>query len=289
MVSDIYPFQGHYADLNGVRCHYLDEGSGAPVVMLHGNPTWSFYYRRLVAALSDRYRTVAPDHVGCGRSEKPGDDRYAYVLERRVEDLELLLGRLGIEENLTLVMHDWGGMIGMTYAARHPQRIARLIAMNTAAFHLPAHKRLPLALQVARSPLGALLVRGLNLFSRAALRLCAVQHRFSADERAGYLAPYDSWANRIAVHRFVQDIPLHPGDPSYPILDATARRLPALAGVPLLLLWGVKDFVFDLHFLAEWQRRMPHAEIHRFEQAGHFVLEDAFDEIRPLIEDFLTR
>ncbi len=129
---------GHDLDLGGLRYHYLDEGQGEPVVMVHGNPSWSFYYRHLVEALRDNHRCIVPDHIGCGLSDKPDDARYEYTLSRRAADLEALLDHLGIEGPLTLVMHDWGGMIGMTYATRHPERIARLVVLNTAAFHLPA-------------------------------------------------------------------------------------------------------------------------------------------------------
>ncbi len=162
MVSkDLYPFVGHFHDRGGLRQHYLDEGQGDPVVMLHGNPSWSFYYRNLVLALRDRYRVIVPDHIGCGLSDKPDDSRYSYTLQQRVDDLDALLASLGIGEKITLVLHDWGGMIGMAYASRHPERIARLVILNTAAFHLPASKKFPLALKICRdTPLGALLIRG---------------------------------------------------------------------------------------------------------------------------------
>src|SRR5512137_1165151 len=124
-ITKYYPFAGHYLDLDGLRLHYLDEGSGEPVVMLHGNPTWSFYYRNLVLALRDKYRCIVPDHIGCGMSDKPGDDRYDYTLQSRVDDLEALLDSLGVTNGITLVVHDWGGMIGMAYATRHPERIKR--------------------------------------------------------------------------------------------------------------------------------------------------------------------
>ncbi|MBW2390864.1 MAG: alpha/beta fold hydrolase, partial [Deltaproteobacteria bacterium] len=124
MVSVPYPFQGKILDLDGLRYHYLDEGSGPPVVMVHGNPTWSFYYRDLVLALRGRYRAVAPDHIGCGRSDKPDDSRYEYTLERRVQDLGALIDHLGFDK-VTLVVHDWGGMIGFTWATQNPDRIQR--------------------------------------------------------------------------------------------------------------------------------------------------------------------
>src|SRR6516165_1806772 len=146
---------GRDFDRDGLRFHYLDEGKGEPVVMLHGNPTWSFHYRVLVEALRPDYRVIVPDHIGCGRSDKPGDDRYEYTLDSRVRDLEALLGHLRIGAGSTLVLHDWGGMIGMTYAARHPERVARLMILNTAAFHQPTSKPIPWQLRLARSkPLG---------------------------------------------------------------------------------------------------------------------------------------
>jgi haloalkane dehalogenase len=281
--------EGCYLDLQGLRYHYLDEGGGEPVVMLHGNPTWSFYYRELVRALRGEYRTVVPDHIGCGLSDKPGDDRYDYTLKQRVLDLEALLDHLELRDNLTLVLHDWGGMIGMAYAHRHPERVKRLVVLNTAGFRMPAGKRLPRSLWLFRNtPLGPLLIRGLNAFSRGAARYCA-RRPLSGAVRAGYLAPYDSWRNRIAVLRFVQDIPLAPGDRSYELVREVEEGLHRFRETPLLLCWGERDFVFDLDFLAEWQRRFPQAEVHRFPEAGHYVLEDAAAEIIPLVRDFLKR
>lgn len=276
-------------DLGGLHYHYLDQGQGEPVVMLHGNPTWSFYFRGLVHALRDRYRTIVPDHIGCGRSDKPDDRSYDYTLARRVADLEALLEHLGIRENITLVLHDWGGMIGMAYAHRHPKRIRRLVILNTAAFLLPPGKRLPWRLWLCRNTwLGTFLVRGLNAFSRSAVKLCA--HKpLPAAVRDAYLAPYDSWRHRIAVLRFVQDIPLGPGDRSHGLVKEVQEGLGRFRDVPMLLCWGERDFVFDHHFREEWQRHFPQAEVHRFEQAGHYVLEDAGEEIAPLVRDFLAR
>lgn len=286
----LYPWPSHHFDVGGgVRMHYLDEGEGEVLVMLHGNPTWSFYWRNLVAGLSDRYRVIAPDHVGCGLSDKPDDRRYGYVLARRVADLEALLEHLNITRSITLVVHDWGGMIGMSYATRHPERIKRLIVLNTAGFGLPAGRRLPWQIAIVRYfPWLSFLVRGFNAFSRGANITCSTRPGGMPDlvQRA-YLAPYDSWANRIAVQRFVEDIPLKPGDPSWPVLDEASNRLELLTHVPTLICWGRKDFVFDDAFLAEWRKRMPKAIVHSFTDAGHYVLEDAHEEILPLIKNFL--
>jgi haloalkane dehalogenase len=279
---------GRDLDLSGLRYHYLDEGQGEPVVMVHGNPTWSFYYRALVEGLSDAYRTIVPDHIGCGFSDKPGDAQYDYTLERRVADLEALLGHLGIDRGVTLAVHDWGGMIGMTYAARHPERIARLVILNTAAFHLPPSKPFPWPLWLCRdTPLGAWLVRGLNAFCRGTAHVGCKRTRLPRDVREGYLAPYDSWEHRIAIHRFVQDISLRPGDRCYNVVTEVQNRLPLLADVPMLIAWGLRDFVFDHHFLDEWVHRFPKADVHRFDRSGHYILEDEAETIVPLVRTFL--
>jgi haloalkane dehalogenase len=289
-IQNFYPFTGHKLDLGGLNYHYLDEGSGPPVVMVHGNPSWSFYYRNLVMALRDRYRCIVPDHIGCGLSDKPGDDRYDYTLARRVDDLERLLDTLAITKNITLVLHDWGGMIGMAWAARHPGRIARLVIMNTAAFHLPVGKKFPLALKICRDTrLGALLVRGGNAFALAASFVGCKRHPMPGQLRKAYRMPYNSWRNRIATLRFVQDIPLAPGDRNYELVSAVARGLEQFRDLPMIILWGEQDFVFDPLFLAEWQRRFPAAEVHSFADAGHYILEDAKEEVVPLIAAFLDR
>jgi len=284
-----YPFKSHFLDRNGIRYHYLDEGAGEPVIMLHGNPTWSYYYRRLVLALRDGYRIIVPDHIGCGLSDKPDDAHYHYTLASRVEDLEKLLDHLGIARSLTLVLHDWGGVIGMAYAVRHPERIKRLIVLNTAAFHLPPGKRLPWSLRLFRRPLiGAFLTRGLNAFCRGAATYCCARQLLSAEVRQAYLTPYNSWKNRIAVLRFVQDIPLQPGDGCFDLVTEIQNGLSRFVSTPMLICWGDKDFVFDKDFLSEWQRHFPQAEVHRFPDAGHYILEDASEEIIGLVRQFLV-
>jgi pimeloyl-ACP methyl ester carboxylesterase len=286
----IYPFASRYADASGFRMHYIDEGRGEPVIMLHGNPTWSFYFRELIQGLSGRYRAVAPDHIGCGLSDKPRSCAYAYRLKNRVDDLETLLVHLGLTRDITLVLHDWGGMIGAAYALRDVRRIARLIVLNTAAFLKPAGKPLPLALRlIRRTQLFAVpAVLGLNLFARGAARMASARG-LDPVVRKGLLAPYNSWDNRRATLKFVQDIPLTPRDASFAIAQQVHDGLHRLADKPMLICWGEKDFVFDTDYLAEWQRRFPAAEVHRFPEAGHYVLEDAAKPVTDRVLDFLNR
>jgi haloalkane dehalogenase len=283
----LYPFNQNWLDLDGLKLHYLDEGEGEVVVAVHGNPTWSFYYRNLVRDLRKDHRVVVPDQMGCGLSDKPGDDRYDYTLSRRIDDFGRLMDDLELTD-INLVVHDWGGMIGLGWAVRHPDRIKRLVVLNTAAFHLPKSKPFPWQLWMVRdTPLGPLMVRGLNAFSRGASHVACSRKHLSSEIRDAYCAPYDNWNDRIATLRFVQDIPLKPGDRCYDIVSDTAGRLDVFRDRPVLVCWGDKDFVFDSHFLEEWQQIYPDAEIHRYPDCGHYILEDAGEEIIPLIRAFL--
>lgn len=284
--SDLYPFTGRYHTLPGdVRMHFLDEGprDTVPVVMVHGNPTWSFYYRELVKALRETRRCLAPDHVGCGLSDRPGDERYDYTLGRRIGDLEHLLQDEVPEGPVDMVVHDWGGSIGLGWAGRHPERVRRLVVLNTAAFHIPPGKRLPLALKFARTRIGAWAILKLNAFSGIAAQ-AAVRRTLPRDVCHGYTAPYRGGRNRrLATLRFVQDIPLKESDPAWPVLSEVEAGLPELADKPVLFGWGGKDFVFDDAILDHWRKLWPKAEVKYFPEAGHYVLEDAREELIPVI------
>jgi haloalkane dehalogenase len=244
----------------------------------------------LITALSQRYRSIAPDHIGCGLSDKPGVTDYDYRLRSRIDDLDHLLGTLTTDEKITLILHDWGGMIGMAYALRHPEKIGRLVVMNTAAFLPPPAKRIPLRLSVIRrsGPLAALAVLGFNIFARGALYMAA-KKGLSATVKRGLTAPYNCWNNRMATLKFVQDIPLAEKDPSYRIVKQVDDQLQTLSQLPMLICWGKHDFVFDHDYLSEWQRRFPAAEVHCFPDAGHYVLEDVPEKIIPLTQDFLNQ
>lgn len=281
-ITHLYPFTPKKFNVGGHQLSYLDEGEGPIIVMLHGNPTWSFYYRNLVQLLKNSYRVIVPDHIGCGFSDKPQD--YPYHLENHIDNLEQLVGHLGVSD-ISLMMHDWGGSIGMGYAVRNPQQIKSLVVMNTAAFR---SSRIPFRIRICRVPiLGDLIVRGLNGFAGPATFM-AVDRSMDKDVKKGFLAPYDSWQNRVAVLRFVQDIPLSSKDYSWQTLVDIEDGLEKLQNKPMLLLWGGKDFCFTRHFFEEWRQRFPKAEYHYFENAGHYVLEDAFDKVGPLVTSFFA-
>ncbi|MBM9537257.1 alpha/beta fold hydrolase [Desulfobulbus alkaliphilus] len=282
-VLEEYPFQPHSMSIDGHTLSYLDEGKGPVVVMVHGNPTWSYLYRNLVSSLRDRYRCIVPDHLGCGFSDKPS--RYPYRLADHIANLEQLLAALSVER-CVLVVHDWGGAIGMGWAGRNPQRIAGTVVLNTAAF---PSTRMPLRIALCRWPvIGSLLVRGVNGFARAAV-IMAVTHPMRPEIVRGFLWPYNSWHNRIAIHRFVQDIPMDARHPSWNTLVAVESGLAQLRTKPMVLCWGGRDFCFDATFYQEWRSRFPEAEAHFFPEAGHYVLEDALVPIRSRIDGFLAR
>ncbi len=284
-----YPFESHFLELGAHRMHYLDEGEGEPVVMVHGNPSWSFMWRELILALRHSHRVLAPDHIGCGLSDKPADSAYRYRLEQRIADFSDFLEATVPSGPLTLILHDWGGPIGLGYAVRHPERVGRLILLNTAAFSSPSGRPIHWTLQLCRrSRLLAFLIRRFNLFAQGAVWL-GCRRAMPRAVRRGYTAPYDSWSNRIATLRFVQDIPLEPSHPSYSTLQSVEQGLGRLGSHPLLICWGMRDFVFDREFLNQWRKHFPQAETHEFAEGGHYLLEDAPEEVIPPIIRFLRR
>ncbi len=282
-----YSFAPHWLDVGGHRLHYVDESPNteAPathtLLCLHGNPTWSFLYRKVIAEFGRKNRVVAPDHMGCGHSDKP--QHYPYTLKQHIDNAERLVDSLGLRE-ITLCVHDWGGAIGFGLAARRPELIKRFVVFNTAAF---TSSRIPLSISVCRIPgFGALAIRGFNAFVRGAIARCSVKG-LTRQARDGFLAPYANWHDRVANLRFVQDIPMRASHPTYATLKAIEEALPRLTQKPMLICWGAQDFVFDDSFLEGFKQRFPAAQVHRFANAGHLVLEDAHEEILPLMRRFM--
>ena len=281
----LYPFASQALELDGVRYHYVDEGQGEVLLLVHGNPTWSFYWRDLIGPLSRKYRVIAVDHIGCGLSDKPRD--YPYTLAQHTENLTRLVDALDLRD-VTLLAHDWGGAIGLGAAVAQRERFARFVLFNTAAFR--SH-RMPWRIRACRVPiLGRLAVQGLNGFARAALRMAVCHHeRMTPAVRAGLLAPYDTWQHRQAIDRFVADIPMSPRHPSYATLLQVEQRLPRLADSPWMFIWGMRDWCFTPEFLERFLEFFPAAEVHRLADAGHYVVEDAHERIVPLVERFLEK
>ena len=279
-LGQVYPFTSHFLQLESNNLHYIDEGSGQPILMLHGNPTWSFYYRNLIQTFKSKFRTIVPDHIGCGFSDKPQD--YDYTLENHIQNTYKLIRFLGLKK-IILIVHDWGGAIGFGLVTRYPELFDKIVILNTAAFtsqHIPHRINL-----LRQGKLGEWLTRKLNLFAWPATFMTTTKP-LSKSIKEGYLLPYDSWSNRVAVARFVQDIPLEETHVSYKTLLEIEEKLTSL-NHPKLILWGGKDFCFDQHFFEKWVSLFPDADAHWFANAGHYVLEDALDETSLKIWDFI--
>jgi len=280
----LYPFRPRsFAGPHGAEMSYVDEGEGKhAVLMVHGNPTWSFYYRELIKALSPHTRCIAPDHVGMGLSEKP--ESYPYQLATRIADLTALVENLNLD-SFDLVVHDWGGAIGFGVAAAMPDKIRRIVILNTAAF--PSH-HMPRRIAVCKFPLlGPLIVRGLNGFAGPATWMAMKRRALTRDESRGYLFPYQGWSNRVAVSGFVQDIPMNPRHPSWKTLVEVEQGLKRFHDRSIMILWGGMDFCFNDHFFKEWTDRYPEAEQLYLEDVGHYVLEDATNDALPRIKQHL--
>lgn len=283
-IAALFPFPSRVFDTPDGRIRFIDAGTGerGAVLLLHGNPSWSFLWRDLVAGLVARgFRCVAPDHLGMGLSEKP---QKFFRLADRIAHVEALIEFLGLEK-FSLCVHDWGGAVGFGVATRAPEKIERLVVTNTAAFR---SRNIPGRIALCRMPgVGPFIVRAFNAFAWPATFM-AVRKKLPADVKAGFLFPYRSYRSRAAVANFVRDIPLSPDHPSWATLAGIENALPRLAEKPMLIAWGGLDFCFDDTFFDEWKRRFPRARTLYRPDAGHYLFEDAGEELVPAVADFLS-
>jgi len=279
----LYPFASRRLQLDGPRMHYVDEGprDAAPYLFVHGNPTWSFYWRRLIEALRSRHRCLALDHIGCGMSDKPR--QYPYTLAQHTANLQALIERLELHD-ITLCVHDWGGPIGLGAAVAQPERCHRLVVFNTGAFPPPYA---PLRIRACRFPLaGRHAILKHNAFVRSSLWMATEKpERFTPPVKAGYLAPYLYPGLRRATWEFVRDIPLTRGHPTHHVLANLEQELPRLAARPIDLIWGMKDWCFTDVCLERFTQVWPRARVHKMADAGHYVVEDAWERILPLLAE----
>jgi haloalkane dehalogenase len=292
-MTKLYPFESQFFNIDGFRYHYLDEqrprntANREVLLMVHGNPTWSFYWRNLVTEFRNRYRVIAVDHIGCGLSDMPDESHYPFTLERRIEDLCRLIEGLDLQK-ITLVAHDWGGAIGMGAAVRLPDRFDRFVLMNTAAFR---GIQCPLRIRVCRIPgLGRLLIQGFNVFAKWATRMAIAKRKGLPKEvRDGLTAPYNSWTHRTALYRFVTDIPLSPRHPTYKTISNIEEALPKFRNKPICLIWGMLDWCFTPDYLKRFLQFYPEAEVYRLNDAHHYLVEDAPEEVINAMDEFLKR
>jgi cis-3-alkyl-4-acyloxetan-2-one decarboxylase len=288
-----WPFEPKWFDTPDGQMHYVDEGpaDGRPVVLVHGNPTWGYLYRRFIPPLVDAgYRVIVPDHLGFGRSEKPNEPEH-YRIPRHAERMEALLESLDLHD-ATVVPQDWGGPIGLAWAVRHPERIGGLFILNTFA-HKPVEAyQPPLALTLFRTPgIGEVLVKGLNIFVRGFLfrEGVAKRERITSTVQRAYLAPFPTWSSRTSVLVFPRKIPVTPDAPLAPFLAEVEEGMQKLKDRPVQVAWGMKDPVFTPDFIdVFWKRTFPDAEVMRLAEASHYLQEDAHEEIVPAPLRFLV-
>lgn len=288
-----WPYEPKWFESGDGRMHYVDEGprDGRPVVMVHGNPTWGYLYRRFIAAVTDAgYRAVVLDHLGFGRSDKP-DSPDLYRIPRHGDRCEALLESLDLDD-ATVVVQDWGGPIGLTWAARHPDRVRSLAILNTFCHRPEAKVGLPVPLRLFRAPgVGEVMVKGLHAFVRVFLFRAGLTHpeRLTDDDKAAYLAPHRSWSTRTPVLVFPREIPAGPEGPvSDYLAEVHDRLVPAFRDKPVLVAWPMKDIAFTPDMLDElWLTDFPEAEVVRVEDAGHYIQEDAHEVVIPELLRFL--
>lgn len=283
-LHELYPFTPKRHETPAGVMSYLDEGEGEEaVLMVHGNPTWSFFYRNVVLALRGKMRCIVPDHLGCGLSDKPQD--WAYTLPNHVRNLRGLIDRLGLKR-VHLIVHDWGGPIGLGTMLPQPDQLGRVVILNTAAF---ADTVIPLRIRFCRLPgIGALAVRGFNGFAGPATWMAVTKPLTPAIRRA-FVFPYDNWANRIATHRFVVDIPTGQGTASDRALAEIEGRLPLLREKDVRILWGAHDFCFNRHYFERWTKLLPNAQADYLAGAGHYLIEDETSIVVQSIVSHLLR
>ena len=285
----LFPFAPHYYSHQGVDMHYVDEGSGESgeaVVMVHGDPTWGFLYRNFIPPLSQHYRCIVPDQMGMGKSAVP-QERSLYRLEQHRANLEGLLLHLDVHD-ITLVLHDWGGPVGLGFATRHPERIKRLVLMNTWAFASWPGGAFPRLLEIIRSDRGEAFVLKKNGYLEPAL-LGTTFHKekLTTNVLDAYRSPFSTPESRLAMLCWSRDIPVRESDVSYAGMKRIEDRLAQFSTTPVLLVWGMQDPVLSAAVLQRWQQLYPHATMQKLEDASHFLQEDAPERIVQWIEAFM--
>ena len=281
-----FPFAPHYVELASFPMHYVDVGKGDPMILLHGDPTWGYLYRRFLPPLATRARCIVPDHMGMGKSGVPAVP-YPYRLRHHIDNLEALVLTLGLND-ITLAAHDWGGPVGLGVAIRHPRRIKRLILMNTWAFAEWPGGPLPRLIEIIRSPRGEAFIMGKNGYVRPALvGTTACPDHLTETVMEAYLAPFPTPESRRALLCWSRDIPVTADDPSYAEMQQIEDGLAQFRHIPVLLVWGMQDPVLPPLVLRRWQQLYPHATTHELEEASHFLQEDAPERIVQAIAQFL--
>lgn len=277
---EAYPFRSRYCDVAAGWLHYVDEGQGSPILMLHGNPTWSFLYRDLIKRLKSKYRCIAVDHLGFGLSDKPVD--WSYLPQAHAENLAVLIDELELS-NITLVAQDWGGPIGLSYAVKHPKKFARVILMNTWAWPVKDDFHFLAFSAFMGGPIGRLLIRRYNFFAKVLLRQgFGDKSRLGKAAHEHYLRPLRAPDDRKGCMVFPKQLVA-----ATPWLEELWSDIGKLKDKPMLIVWGMKDIAFRKQELLRWQGTFAEARTVRLEKVGHFVPEEAPGELAEAVVSFL--
>lgn len=277
-----YPFRSCYAPVDGGQMHYIDEGRGQPLVMVHGTPTWSFLYRTLIKELSRDYRVIAPDHIGFGLSDKP--ENWSYRPQDHARNLELLIDHLGLQD-IVLVVHDFGGPIGLSYALEHVENVRALVIFNTFLWSLKGDPAFERPARLFNNAIGRWLYLRQNFSANAIVRSAWGKHRpLTPDIHQQYKQPFQSAESRMGTWRFFQSLM---GESDW--YESLWARRERIADKPALLLWGMRDMAFKEKQLARWKELFPNARAVTYPQVGHFVPDEAGPEAAQEIRDFMAK
>lgn len=277
-----FPFQSKFRKVDAGRMHFIDEGQGQPVVLVHGVPTWSFNYRHLIKALVPNYRCVAPDHLGFGLSSKPAT--WSYTPAALADNLTGLISDLKLQD-ITLVIHDWGGPIGLSYAIRYPENVKRLVVFNTWMWSVQGDLPGMMTAWLLASPFYAFLEKRFNFTARVFIpQVMGNTSSLTEAIHRHYLEPLRKPQDRGGCLALVRAI-WHAG----PWLDNLWQQRARIADIPVLMLWGLKDKAFTRRDLARWQQALPHSQVYTYPTAGHFPQEETPAEVNRRIIDFLDQ
>ncbi|WP_129675572.1 alpha/beta fold hydrolase [Candidatus Chloroploca sp. Khr17] len=275
-----YPFASQFFSVPAGRMHYVDEGSGEPIVMIHGNPTWSFLYRNLIKRLQPEYRCIAMDHLGFGLSDKP--EQWSYLPKDHAANLTAFIEGLGLQK-ITLVMQDWGGPLGLSYALNHPANVARIVIINTWAWPVNRDPYYIAFSGIMGGPIGRVLIMRYNFFAWSVLRQSfGDKRKLSREAHRHYLQHLATPAERIGCHVFPGQIV---GSSAW--LGEIWERMDTVEALPKLIVWGMKDIAFRPKELRRWQARFPSARTVELATVGHYVQEEAPDDLAAAMLPFL--
>ena len=277
-----YPFQSCYFEVDGGQMHYLDEGRGQPLVMVHGTPTWSFLYRTLIKELSGKFRVIAPDHIGFGLSDKP--ENWSYRPQDHARNLERLIEHLGLKD-IVLAVHDFGGPIGLSYALEHPENIRALVIFNTFLWSLKGDPAFERPVRMFNNAIGRWLYLQQNFSANVMVRSAWGKHRpLPADVHKQYKQPFQAAESRMGTWQFFQSLL---GESEW--YDHLWEKRHRIAGKPALILWGMRDIAFKEKELERWKGLFPRARVVTYPQVGHFVPDEAGPEAVQEIRNFLGK